>query len=121
MASIIPITLKSPRKELEGSAGRREKNYLKISKEGEKKKVLGTIPKYRQIRKTFTGFQTKKKKTKPANRGNIYFHQTLARKAEQSSARQSPAGVTAIRFLAWGSSLQDGQGTGCPQRSWDDK
>lgn len=77
---------------------------------------MGTIPKhsFRQIRKkTAQDFKQEKKK-KAGKRGNICFHHTLASKAEESRARQSPAGVTGTRFLAWGSSPQAGQGNRLP-------
>lgn len=123
MASVTPITLKSPGIDLKGSARRRKKK-LKISKEG--KKRLGYNPEIwfqADQEKTSQDFKqtNTKKKEKSSQQRQYLLSPNLARKAEQSSASQSPAGVTGIRFLAWGSSPKPGRGAGCPQRSWDDK
>lgn len=93
-----------------------EKKF-KITKEGEKgiKKSFGHNPKTQfQADQEKPSQDFKQKRKKAADRSNICFHQTLARKAEQRSARQSPAGVTGTSFLAWGSSPQAGQGNRLP-------
>jgi len=68
VASVISITLKSPGRDLRGSAGKRKKKIdLRISKEGEKKKSLGHNPKAQSQadqEKNFTGFQNQKKNRK---------------------------------------------------------
>lgn len=81
VASVISITLKSPGTDLGGSAGRRKKIDLRISKE-EEKEGLGHNPKAQSQadqEKSFIGFQNQKN---AAHRGNICFNQTLARTAQ---------------------------------------